>query len=172
MPNLNSVDIFINQEYVMEEDLNGMDKKLMLSASTSSFLTNKDKHEFASSKPQSCEDGHIIRMDNTGDGCSCREICQLTSPVSLELGDSACTDGHLEIILPNLQSIQCLNVSGCFGRMGARKGRVVFCTSSGGLFLNLSPEHKMNQDETKDKVENAHDQNWSTSVCNKWEGII
>ena len=23
----------------------------------------------------------------------------------------------------------------------ARKGRVVFCTSSGGLFLNLSPEH-------------------------------
>jgi hypothetical protein len=41
MPNLNSVDIFINQEYVMEEDLNGMDKKLMLSASTSSFLTKQ-----------------------------------------------------------------------------------------------------------------------------------
>jgi hypothetical protein len=53
-----------------------------------------------------------------------------------------------------------------------KKGKGCFCTSSGGLFLNLSPEHKMNQDETKDKVENAHDQNWSTSVCNKWEGII
>jgi len=46
------------------------------------------------------------------------KFCQLASLVFLELGDSACTDGHLEVILPNLQSIQCLNVSGCFGRMG------------------------------------------------------
>ena len=55
----------------------------------------------------------------------------------------------------------------------ATKGRVVACTLSGGRVpVNLSSEHKKNQDESMAKVERAHEQQYDPMICNKWDGII
>ena len=176
MPNLNSVDIFINQGYVLKSGYSDDDKKLLLSANALRQFLEKMKTKLVSFSfrlDECCWEGikemtdrcralvtlgtmpnlkkltlcnfgfddvntlvlclgnslRALNLDHVMMGRGLEwtasemdtlagKLSELTSLVSLSLADSACTDRHLRMILPNLQSLKCLNVSGCFGRMG------------------------------------------------------
>ncbi|KAK1748760.1 hypothetical protein QTG54_000699 [Skeletonema marinoi] len=49
-------------------------------------------------------------------------------------------------------------------------GRLVICTMSGLMKMNLPPEHKANQDDSMSKIKKAHEQQFDPMLCNKWDG--
>mmetsp|Transcript_2444 Transcript_2444/g.5387 ORF Transcript_2444/g.5387 Transcript_2444/m.5387 type:complete len:379 (+) Transcript_2444:1571-2707(+) len=49
-------------------------------------------------------------------------------------------------------------------------GRLVICTMSGLMKMNLPPEHKANQDDSMSKIKRAHEQQFDPMLCNKWDG--
>jgi len=56
--------------------------------------------------------------------------------------------------------------------VAATNGRVVICTMKGLFKVNLSLEHKRNQDDSMAKIERAHEQQFDPMVINKWNGIL
>jgi len=108
----------------------------------------------------------------------CPEIVQLAA-CRLNIGVQ-----HIKLILT--ASVTLLNFS--FGDMtsifnqhersvmqnavAATKGRVVICTMNGLFKVNLSPEHKRNQDSSMAKIERAHEEQRDPMVINNWDGIL
>ena len=173
MPNLNSVDIFVNQEYVIKNDYSGKDKNLLLSANCLKQFLEKTRTRlisFSFRLDDCCSQefkrmtdrctallplgsmpnleklvlthvgfddistltrclsvglrvlnlnyvkmGSELKWTNSEMDTLVAKLGQLKNLITLSLADTAITDKHLEVLLPNLQSIRCLDVSGRFG---------------------------------------------------------
>jgi len=181
MPNLNSVDIHISQDFFL--NCNGRGRKVVLSSATVKQFLEKTREKLVSvsirlddccweqmkkmtdrcraflplgTMPNlkklmlsnfgfddvntltACLSASLqylsidyVKMGGTGDIAAFQmdtlaaKLSELTSLVSLSLADTACTDRHLEMILPNLPSIKYIDLSGSFGRAGTPGGPIV-----------------------------------------------